>query len=66
METNNYLMSSKEIAKELGVSQGHAYKIIRQLNKELANAGYVVIAGRVPRTYWKEKFFGYENSMKGA
>ena len=35
----------------LGVSVGHAYKIIRKLNQELAEQGFLVIAGKVPRCY---------------
>jgi len=31
----NYLMSAEDVANELGVSKGHAYKVIRQLNEEL-------------------------------
>ena len=31
----NYLMGAEDVANELGVSKGHAYKVIRQLNEEL-------------------------------
>jgi DNA-binding IscR family transcriptional regulator len=30
----NYMMNANDVADELGVSKGHAYKLIRQLNKE--------------------------------
>lgn len=33
----------------LGISKGHAYKIIRQLNKELEDNGYIVVSGKIPR-----------------
>ena len=36
----------------LGISIGHAYKIIRSLNDELKKDGYIVIAGKVPKDYF--------------
>ena len=32
---NNYMVTAQDVVEMLGVSKGHAYKIIRQLNKEL-------------------------------
>lgn len=32
MERVNYLMNAYDVAMELGVSKGHAYKVIRKLN----------------------------------
>ena len=43
----------------LGVSVGHAYKIIRKLNQELAEQGFLVIAGKVPRRYLEKRWNGY-------
>ena len=31
----NYMMTAEDVATELGISKGHAYKLIRQLNEEL-------------------------------
>jgi hypothetical protein len=50
-----------EVSKELGVSKGHAYKVIRELNEELSEKGFIVVAGKVPKAYWETKFFGYSN-----
>ena len=47
-----------DIRSMLGVSTGHAYKIIRRLNNQLAAQGYIVIAGRVPKLYFKQHYFG--------
>ena len=33
-------MRVSEVAEELGVSQSYAYKLVRQLNKELAETGF--------------------------
>ena len=49
-------MKVNDVAKELGISVSHAYKIMHQLNKELKEKGYMTIAGRVNRKYFMEKF----------
>jgi len=36
-------MKVSEVAKELGVSESYAYKLVRKLNKELAETGCIVI-----------------------
>jgi len=43
------------IAEELGVSMPYAYKIIRKLNAELKEMGYMTVAGRVSKKYFLEK-----------
>lgn len=53
------MMTAEDVAKELGVSKGHVYKLIRELNGELKKAGYLVIAGKVPKAFWETKFYGY-------
>jgi sugar-specific transcriptional regulator TrmB len=58
MVKESCMMTATEIAQELGVSQGHAYKLIRRLNNELQNQGFVVIAGRLPRAFWETKMYG--------
>ena len=46
----------EDVAKELGISVSHAYKIMHQLNAELKKKGYLTIAGRVNRKFFLEKF----------
>lgn len=48
-------------SKELGVSKGHAYKLISEMNEELKKDGYLVIAGKIPKAFWQTKFYGYYN-----
>lgn len=61
---SDYMMNAYDVAMELGVSKGHAYKVIRKLNAELEASGYIVVSGRVPRAYWEKKFYGYGTKMK--
>ena len=50
--------SAEDIAKMLGVSMGKAYKILREMNKDLASKGFLTIAGKIPVKYFKEKWYG--------
>ena len=52
------LITATEIAQELGTSKSHAYKLVQQLNQELKSKGYIIIAGKVSRVYFEEKFYG--------
>lgn len=56
---NKIFITAPEMAEMLGVSVGHAYKIIRSLNQELKKDGYIVIAGKVPKGYFEKRWFGY-------
>lgn len=51
----NYMMTAEDVATELGISKGHAYRLIRQLNEELENSGFIVVAGKVPRAFLGEE-----------
>ena len=50
--------SAEDIAKMLGVSMGKSYKILREMNKELAGKGFLTIAGKIPVEYFREKWYG--------
>ena len=55
---NQIFMRVNEVAEELGVSIPYAYKLIRQLNEELAKTGCITISGRIDRKFFHEKFYG--------
>lgn len=57
MNANSYVRV-KDVAKELDISEGMAYKIIRKLNKELKDQGYVTVRGRLSRRYFEERIYG--------
>ena len=52
-------ITANELAEMLGISVGLAYKLIRELNQELSTKGYIVIAGKCPRRYIVEKYYGF-------
>lgn len=56
--TTQYV-TADELVDTLSVSKGKAYQIIRQLNEELAEQGYIKIAGKCPRKYFEKRYYGY-------
>lgn len=51
------LLTANEVSELLGVSNSYAYKIIRDLNTELKNQGYLTINGKVDSLYVERRFF---------
>ena len=51
MEKTNTFMTVVDVMEYLEVSESKAYRIIRLLNKELKDKGYIVIPGRVRVLY---------------
>lgn len=62
----NLFLSADEVAEELSISKPFAYKIIKKLNDELDQKGYMTIQGRVSRKYFCEKFYGVVDSENSA
>ena len=56
-------MRADDVAKELGISKSFAYKLIRQLNRELREKGFLTISGRINRDYFQERL---HKAGKGA
>lgn len=44
---SDYMMNAYDVAIELGVSKGHAYKVIRKLNAELEACGNCIKKGEI-------------------
>ncbi len=59
-ENKKIYITANELAEMLGVSVGHAYKLIRKLNQELEKEGFLVIAGKVPRRYFEKTLVWFQ------
>lgn len=55
-----------EVARVLDISESHAYKIMRKLNRELEEKGFITVAGRINRQYFNERLYGAERSDVNA
>ncbi len=65
MKNSQIYMRANEVAEELGISVGHAYKIIQTLNEELEKRGYIVLRGRIDRKFFHEKLYTTRNETGG-
>ena len=65
MSEEKIFMRVDEVAEALGISKSHAYKIVRQLNEEMAQMGYITVSGRVNRKYFMKKLCYSENETGG-
>ena len=52
---NKTLMTVEEVAKELNVSTSYAYKVVRELNEEMQQLGYLTVRGRVNTNFFRKK-----------
>lgn len=53
MEKN--FMTVEEVAEELKVSKSYAYKVVRELNAEMRELGYLTISGTVNTSFFRKK-----------
>lgn len=53
-----FYYTAEEVMEILGVSRAKAYKLIKELNEELAAGGYIVTAGKVPKKLLAERVYG--------
>ena len=61
MENKSAYVNAHEVSQLLGVSQSKAYQIIKKINDDLIEDGYLTIAGKVSRAYFNEKWYGASN-----
>lgn len=54
---------AEEVAGALGISKPYAYKLVREMNEELKQKGFLTIPGRVSRRYFEEKFYGLRENQ---
>lgn len=53
--------TAQDVQEMLGISRGMAYKIIREMNEDLASRSYITIPGKIPRAYFAEHYYGMSN-----
>lgn len=58
---NKKFLNAEDVASYMDISISMAYRIIRNLNKELAAQGFITVAGRVSRVFFEEKIYGVAN-----
>ena len=52
------IMNVRDVMEMLQVSESKSYAIIRQLNSELSERGYITIPGKISTAYFLERCYG--------
>ncbi len=53
-------LTAPELAALLGVSQSKSYELIKRMNDELRDQGFLTVRGKVPAAYVQQRFFGIQ------
>lgn len=62
--TDKMFMEVQDVTEMLNVSEGKAYEIIRMLNAELKEKGYIVVRGKVNTKYFLRNLFTTRSRRK--
>ena len=57
------LIDARQVGELLKVKPTQAYKVIRELNKELADKGFLTVRGKVNENYLKERYGLHEKNQ---
>ena len=65
---DDYRLVGKDEVRQIlgGCSDQMAYRVIRQLNRELEERGVITVQGKVSRKYLIERFFGAADEEGGG
>ena len=66
MTKNNTFLDAQAIVELTGMSEAYAYKLIKQLNDELQEKGFITIRGRISKQYFEERVYGLKNEGENA
>ena len=62
---NKRFLTATDVAAYLGISVSKAYRIIREMNSELRENGYLTMAGKVSSSYFFQKIYGMNRGEEG-
>lgn len=51
------LLSVNDVMELTGVKKNKAYQLIKACNDEIAEKGYLIVSGKVPKSYFKKRLF---------
>ena len=58
------MIGAEEVAERLGISRTSAYSVIKELNRELAEKGYMTVTGQVSKDYFEQRYFGWKDGIR--
>lgn len=57
MAEEKRFLNAEDVASVLECSKAHAYAVIRQLNDELLEKGFIVVRGKINAKYFNERIY---------
>jgi len=63
---NRMFVGVEAVCKDFGIGSSKAYQIIKELNDELKNKGYITVPGRVSKQYYCERVYGKMPEERGV
>lgn len=64
IELETRMIRAEEVATVLGISRTSAYAVIKELNRELTEKGYMTVTGKVSREYFELRYFGGKDGIR--
>lgn len=64
IERESRMIKAEEVAAILGISRTSAYSVIKELNRELIEKGYMTVTGRVSKDYFEARYFGGKDGIR--
>lgn len=61
-----YLYDCKDIMEIFHYSKSKASDVIRELNGELAEKGFRIVTGKIPRMYVEERYYGLKQALQNT
>lgn len=58
---SKYVYTAKDISEICGISESKSYGVIRQLNEELKEKGFLTFSGKVSIAYFNERMYGMKS-----
>lgn len=59
---SKYVYTAQDISEICGISESKSYQVIRQLNEELKEKGFLTFAGKVSVAYFNERMYGMKSA----
>lgn len=54
--------TAKDLQDLLGISESKSYSVIRQLNEELKEKGFLTFSGKISIAYFNERMYGMKST----
>lgn len=57
-------LTANDVAEYVGISRPTAYKIMRQMNNDLKQQGYITVCGKISQAYFLKRMYADDSCTK--